>query len=100
MSAKNSLLQNVEPQNDRNTNYLPLNVLDAKLSGGNFARITSWIFSLFIVVWKNENEFYFEVSITSDQFYLLPPHGTYVRASLVQTIVMLKWNRVWICKIF
>ncbi len=41
MSAKNSLLQNVEPQNDRNTNYLPLNVLDAKLSGGNFARITS-----------------------------------------------------------
>jgi hypothetical protein len=34
MSVKNSVLQNVEPQNDRNTNYLVLNVfLDAKLSG-------------------------------------------------------------------
>jgi hypothetical protein len=41
MSAKNSLLQNVEPQNERSTNYLPLNVLDEKLSGGAFARMTS-----------------------------------------------------------
>ncbi len=45
--SKNSLLQNVEPQNDRNTNYLVLNVLDANLS----RCITSLIFNMNSIVY-------------------------------------------------